>query len=136
MGICMKSSSQPAGKKKNVAIHLWRINSTLDPSISKKAVDQFEAMEKLCSKELRLVAASKLSPYNQLTLERRKYTELTFDFERRRNKRIQIQKSLRSILVNRHRKERLTFLCYFLRFYKNTANFIVDKTFRPQHAKK
>lgn len=43
-------------------------------------------------------------PYNKISLNRKRYSELLFDFERKKFRRTQIQKSLKSILTNKHRK--------------------------------
>lgn len=63
-----------------------------------------KSFENLISRNLKTLSHSQMFPYNKISLNRKRYSELLFDFERKKFRRTQIQKSLKSILTNKHRK--------------------------------
>ena len=63
-----------------MAVHLWRMNTCYDETIPPRAVEEMKGLDNLYEKPFKNLAAKKLFPYNKLSLNRKKYVELMFDF--------------------------------------------------------
>lgn len=77
------SSKTSITKKKLLAVNLWKMNACFDEGVSQSAINSLQTFENLWRKQEKLLYSSKMFPYNELSLKRRKYAELMFDLEQK-----------------------------------------------------
>ena len=87
---CVEGNVTHEKAKRSMAVHLWRMNTCYDETIPRKAVEEMNGLDNLYERPFKNLTAKKLFPYKELSVNRKKYIESMFDFERKRYRRVQI----------------------------------------------
>ena len=109
-------------------MHQWRINVCFDEDLDSKTHKIMNELDGNWGKKVQSLANEQLFPYSQLSLNRKKFVELTFEHQRKAHHRKNIQNCLQSIVRNKIRKERLYFYFYFIKFYRKCMTKSENKT--------